>query len=155
MINPAPTATWLPKATQTQSVRAAFAALAPGQQRLLEALVFDGETCTRIAQVTGGSATEVRQRAGAALLELRAALAPGAPGGAVATMLVLRALDALDPDEDELVDLMLLHQPTLQRTYEDYLELVGELCLLAPRTAPSGDALARLRAALDDDGATN
>lgn len=144
-------------ATETASVQAAFAALPRGQQRLLEALLFDGESCTRIAQATGASPTDVRERAGAAMLELHAAMAPRDRdrGGAVAAMLVLRALDALDPDEVELVDVVLLHQPGLQRVYEGYLALVGELCALAVAATPAAGLLARLRASVDDDCATN
>jgi hypothetical protein len=53
------------------------------------------------------------------MLELHAMLAvrDADRGGAVAAMLVLRALDALDADEAELVDVMLEHQPALQRSY--------------------------------------
>jgi hypothetical protein len=70
-------------------------------------------------------------------------------------MLALRALDALDPDEAELVDMMLLHQPALQRAYEDHLALVGELCTMVPRIAPSPSILARLTCAIGDDSAAN
>jgi hypothetical protein len=71
-------------------------------------------------------------------------------GGAVAAMLVLRALDALDPDETELIDVMLLHQPALQRTYAGYEDLVGALCALAPQIAPAARVLARLCDTIDD-----
>jgi hypothetical protein len=71
-------------------------------------------------------------------------------GGAVAAMLVLRALDALDPDEAALIDVMLLHQPALQRSYAGYEELVGELCALVPRITPAARVLARLSDTIDD-----
>jgi hypothetical protein len=64
---------------------------------------------------------------------------------------VLRALDALDPDEAELIDVMLLHQPALQRAYDDYQSLVGALCTMVPRAAPTPSVLARLCNAIGDD----
>jgi len=157
MTNPPTPALWTANVAATPLVRAAFATLDQSAQRLLEAMLFDGQSCTRIAQSIGGSVTGVRRRAGAAMLELHAALAvgDGDRGGAVAAMLGLRALDALDPDEAELVDVMLAHQPALQQAYAGYRELVGELCAMAPRIAPSPCALARLCAAIDDDSAMN
>ncbi|HEX4422141.1 MAG TPA: hypothetical protein VH165_29720 [Kofleriaceae bacterium] len=149
-------------------VRAAFATLERAQQRLLDAVVFEGQSCARIAQSIGAAAPEVRQRVGEAMLALRARM-PGAAassgsagaagsgvvdgdrGGAVAAMLVLRALGALDPDETELVDMMLLHQPALQRAYDDDCALVAELCLAMPRVAPAPSVLARLGGSIDDD----
>jgi hypothetical protein len=144
-------------------VRAAFATLDRAQQRLLDAVVFEGQSCARIAQSIGAAAPEVRQRVGEAMLALRAraSAAPGSGvvdgdrGGAVAAMLVLRALGALDPDETELVDMMLLHQPALQRAYDDDCALVAELCLAMPRVAPAPSVLARLGGSIDDDLAAN
>jgi len=68
----------------------------------------------------------------------------------LSTMLVLRALDVLDPDEAELVDVMLTHQPVLQRSYDEYCDLVGELCMTVRRIAPSPSVWARLCASIDD-----
>ena len=109
MMNPPTPAPWTATAAATSQVEAAFAALDRTQQRLLAAMVFDGDSCTRLARSLGASATSVRQQAGAAMLALHDALAPQAGGdggdggargddrgGAVAAMLALRALDALD-----------------------------------------------------------
>jgi hypothetical protein len=157
MMNTSTPAAWTATAAAPPLVRAAFATLDRTQQRLLESMVFDGHSCTRLAQSLGASASFVRREAGAAMLALHEALA--APrevrGGAVAVMLALRALDALDPDEAELVDMMLLHQPALQRAYDDHLALVGELCTMVPRTPPSPSVLARLSCAIGDDSAAN
>jgi hypothetical protein len=157
MMNPPIPAPWTTSVATSLSIRAAFATLDRPAQRLLEAMLFDGQSCTRIAQAIGGSASDVRGRAGAAMLELHALRTAREVdrGGAVAVMLVLRALEALDPDEAELVDVMLDHQPALQRSYAEYRELVGELCLMVPQIAPSPCALARLRAEVGDDHAAN
>jgi hypothetical protein len=159
MMNPATPASWTPPVGAVSQVRVAFATLDRAQQRLLDAVVFDGQSCARIAQSLGASATELRQRVGAAMLALHAQLAPAAVdrdrGGAVAAMLVLRALDALDPDEAELIDVMLLHQPALQRSYDDYRALVAALCTMVPRSSPPPGVLARLRDAIGDDRAAN
>lgn len=153
MMNPAPPASWSPPGSATSSTRAAFATLARGHQRLLETVVFEGASCIELARSSGATATDVRHELGTVMLALYAQLAPPdrAAGGAVAAMLVLRALDALDPDETALVDVMLLHQPALQRTYAGYEDLVGELCALVPRIAPAAGVLARLSGAIDDD----
>jgi hypothetical protein len=153
MMNPTPPATWSPSGSATSSTRAAFATLERRQRRLLEAVVFEGASCTQLARSVGATATDVRHEIGAAMLALYAQLAPPdrVDGGAVAAMLVLRALDALDPDETELIDVMLLHQPALQRTYAGYEDLVGELCALAPRSTPAPGVRARLFDAIDDD----
>jgi hypothetical protein len=161
MMNLPTPAPWTQAAAAPPPVRAAFATLDRTGQQLLASMVFDGHSCTRLAQALGASATFVRQQAGAAMLALHEALAApreaggGDRGGAVAVMLALRALDALDPDEAELVDMMLLHQPALQRAYDDHLALVGELCTMVPRTAPSPSVLARLCCAIGDDSAAN
>lgn len=170
MMTPPTLAPWTADGAALPLVRAAFATLDRTQQRLLESMVFDGHSCTRLAHSLGASATSIRQQAGAAMLALHEALAApreargGDRGGAVAAMLALRAvavmlalraLGALDPDEAELIDAMLLHQPALQRAYEDHLALVGELCTMVPRTAPSPSVLARLGCAIGDDGAAN
>jgi hypothetical protein len=149
MMNPAPT-TWTPPASDVAPIRVAFAMLDRRQQRLLEAVVFEGASCAELAGVIGVAASDVRHQVGAAMQSLYAQVAPSdrAPGGAVATMLALRALDALDADEAELVDVMLLHQPALQRSHAAYEELVGELCALVPQIAPAGRVLARLSDAI-------
>ncbi len=146
-----------PPASAACSTRAAFATLDRSQQRLLEALLFDGQTCARLAGSIGASAADVRGRAGAAMLALDAALAApdGARGGRLAAMLALRALDALDADEAELVDAMLEHQPAQQRAHAELRALVGELCLMVPAIAPSPCVLARLRGAIGDDADAN
>jgi len=153
MMNPPSTAT----VSATSSIRAAFATLDRPAQRLLEAMLFDGQSCTRIAQAIGGSVADVRRRAGAAMLELHVMRAgrDAERGGAVAAMLVVRALDALDADEAELMDAMLELQPALQRSYAEYRELVGELCLMVQQIAPSPCVLARLCAGVGDDRAAN
>jgi len=157
MMNPQTSAPWTANFAADSPVRAAFAALDRTAQRMLEAMLFEGHSCTRIAWSIGGSVAEVRRRAGAAMLELHAALnvSDGDRGGAVAAMLVLRALDTLDPDEAELVDVMLAHQPALQRSYDEYRDLVGELCMIVPvaRITPSPSVWARLCAAIDDSAA--
>jgi hypothetical protein len=157
MMNPPIPAPWTATAAAPPSIRAAFATLDRPAQRLLEAMLFDGQSCTRIAQSIGGSVTDVRRRAGAAMLELHAMVTARdvARGGAVAVMLVLRALDALDPDEAELVDVMLEHQPALQQSYAEYRDLVGELCTMVPQIAPPPCILARLCAEAGDDRAAN
>lgn len=152
MTNPAP-ATWSPPGSATSSTRTAFAALGRRQQRLLEAVVFEGASCTQLARSVDATATAVRHELGAAMLALYAQLVPldRVDGGAVAAMLVLRALDALDPDETELIDVMLLHRPELQRSYAGYEELVGELCAMVPRITPAPRVLAQLVGSIDDD----
>lgn len=153
MMNPAPPTTWTQPGSALSQVGVAFAALDRRQQRLLEAIVFEGASCTQLARATGRAALEVRAEIGTAMLALSTQLTPGArgDGGAVTTMLVLRALDALDPDEAELIDVMLLHQPALQRSYAVCEDVVAELCLLVPRIAPAPRVLARLSELLDDD----
>jgi len=157
MMNPPTSAPWTTSIAAAPSIRAAFATLDRSAQRLLEAMLFDGQRCTGIAQAIGGSATGVRGRAGAAMLELHAmrTAREADRGGAVAVMLVLRALEALDPDEAELVDVMLDHQPALLQSYAEYRDLVGELCVMAPPNAPPPCALARLCAEVGDDSTAN
>jgi hypothetical protein len=158
-------------ATETTLARSAFATLDPAQQRLIDAVLFDGRRCTQIAQAIGAPAGEIRSRVGAALRELRVQLAPGDGAGgdgvrhreggsaqgdaadAVAGMLVLRALDALDADEAALVDAMLVHQPALQPTYAGDRDLVAALCAVVPHIAPPSSVLARLRGSIDGDDA--
>lgn len=138
--------------------RAAFATLDRTQQRLIDAVLFDGRSCTEIAQAIGAPALEIRSQVSAAMQALRVQLEAhdehgdrGGIAGAVAGMLVLRALDVLDADEAELVDAMIAHQPALQGVHADDCELVGALCALAPRVAPPPCVLARLEGSLDDD----
>lgn len=146
-----------PPAPSTAPARAAFATLDRGQQRLLEAVLFEARSCTEIAQAIGAPASAIRGRVSTALRELDAVrIAPDDErdrGGAVAAMLALRALEALDPDEAELVDVMLAHQPALLRAYADDCERVGELCAMVARVAPSPSVLARLCRSIDDDAA--
>jgi hypothetical protein len=157
MTTPTTPVLWTAIVAAPPPVRAAFATLDRPARRLVEAMVFDGQSCARIAEATGDPVACVRRRAGAALLALHAALTErdADRGGAVAAMLVLRALDALDPDEAELVDVMLDHQPALQRAYAGYRELVGALCTMVPRIAPPPCALARLCQEIGDDPAAN
>jgi len=152
MMNPAPT-TWTSPGSAPSQAGVAFATLDRRQQGLLEAVVFEGASCTQLARKTGLAASEVRREIGTAMLAMYAQLTlpDQGDGGAVAAMLLLRALDALDPDETELVDVMLLHQPALQRCYAGYEDLVAELCLLVPRVAPAPRILARLSELVDDD----
>jgi hypothetical protein len=139
------TASWTAPAGSAAVVRATFASLDRGTQRLVEALLFDGDSCARIAAVLGAPAIDVRARAGEAMLALQRALAPrGIEHGAVAAMFMLRALDALDADENELIDTMLLHRPELQRSYDACCELIGELCTMVPRVTPVAGVLARI-----------
>jgi hypothetical protein len=149
MMNPA--TTWTSPGSAPSQAGVAFAMLDRRQQRLLEAVVFEGASCAQLARATGVATCEVRRELGAAMLAMYAQLTlpDRGDGDAVAAMLLLRALDALDPDETELVDVMLLHQPALQRGYACYEELVAELCLLVPRIAPAPHILARLL--VDDD----
>lgn len=153
MTTPPTPVLWTASVAAPPLVRAAFARLDPPARRLVEAMVFDGQSCARIAQGTGDSVANVRRRAGAAMLALHAALTERNEhrGGAVAAMLVLHALDALDPDEAELVDVMLEHQSALQRAYAGYRDLVGGLCAMVPRIAPPPCALARLCREIGDD----
>lgn len=144
---PSPRASMLPPAAPAVGAFAAVAALAGplgrADQRLLEAALFDGHSCSELARALGVEAADVRRRLGMAMLALHGALigsgapdAPGPGGGATAAMLALHALDALDPDEAALVDAMLAHQPALQRVHAGYCELVGELCLMVARVEP-------------------
>lgn len=158
MMNPAFPALWTPPAPATSPARVAFATLDAWRQRMLESVLFDGWSCTELARSLGAAATEIRSEVSAAMGELRAALAVPDDGGgrdhgggAVAAMLVLRALDALDPDEAALVDAMLAHQPALQRAHAEDCELVGELCRMVPPVPPAPDAFARLCRAIDGD----
>ena len=72
----------------------------------------------------------------------------GEGGSAVAATLALHALDALDPDEAETIDVMLRQEPALQRLYDEYREVVGVLCMMVPRVTPSPSVLARLQSAV-------
>ena len=156
MMNPTP-APWRPALGAPLSVRVAFATLDPAARRQLEAMLFEGRRCTQIARATGDAAADVRRRAGAALLAMHAmrTARDASLDGAVAALLALHALDALDPDETDLMDEMLAHQPALQRSYAELRELVGELCRMLPPVAPSPGVLARLRVALGDDRAAS
>ncbi len=137
---PCPWTCVVPPAATARSALDAVAALAAplgrSDQRLLEAALFDGHSCTDLARSLGAEAADIRRRLGETMLALHGALI-GEPGeGAVAAMLALHALDALDLDEAMLVDAMLAHQPALRRVHAGYCELVGELCLMVARVAP-------------------
>ena len=136
----------------TSSVHRAFARLERADQRLVEAALFDGWTCAEIARSTGAAPAEIRRRLGAAMQELHAVQVLGEETGygAVAAMLALRALDALDADEAAVIDAMLERQVALMGEYGAYCELVGELCMMAPRIAPRPRLVERLMCAADD-----
>jgi hypothetical protein len=165
MLSPAAFTSWSAPAGSRTLARAAFAALGRAEQRLLEAIVFEGRRCSEIATAIGGTAAEVRGRAASALDALRGELlgstgerrelGTGDLGGAVAAMLALRALDALDPDEAALIDAMLAHQPAMQRAYADHEAVVAALCATVPRIAPAAEVLARLGRSIGDDRASN
>jgi hypothetical protein len=144
-------------APASSSVHRAFAALDRTDQRLLEAVLFDGRTCVQLARVAGVAPSEIRWRVGAAMLELHAVqIGDGETDhGAVAAMLALRALDALDPDEAALVDVVLEHQPAALCHYAACCELVGELSTMVPALAPPRGVFARLLCASGDDSAVN
>src|SRR4051812_32791752 len=107
LILPAPPSrtSWTSVAAGASAARAAFATLDGAAQQLLEAALFDGQSCTALARAGGVAATEIRSHLAAAMHALHAMLV-GEPGeaGAVAAMLALHALDALDSDETALVD---------------------------------------------------
>src|SRR5262249_19032828 len=111
-------------APEPLSAPSAFATLDRADQRMLEAVLFDGWSCAHLAGSIGISACESRQQIGAAMRELHA-LTRGDDGepGAVGAMLALRALDALDPDEAAVIDAMLEQQPALLATYAGYCDL--------------------------------
>jgi hypothetical protein len=136
----------------TASVLRAFARLDGADQRLVEAALFDGWTCAEIARSTGAAPSEIRRRIGAAMQELHAVQMCDQESsyGAVAAMLALRALDALDVDEAAVIDAMLEQQAALMSEYGAYCELVGELCMMAPRVAPPARLAGRLMCAADD-----
>ncbi|HEU4730428.1 MAG TPA: hypothetical protein VFT22_21165 [Kofleriaceae bacterium] len=137
----------------------ARAALACTERRLLEAVLFEGARWAELARAWDAPVTELRQRVAAALLALQSARGVAAAdradrgGAAIEVALALHALDALDPDQAALVEVLLVQQPALQLAYDEYRELVGELCATAPRVAPPAGALERLRAAIGDDRA--
>ena|SRR5689334_1307558 len=119
----------------------------PHQLRLLEAVLFDGRTCTELARWFGASAAEIRGRVSAAA---RTATDRG-DRDPVAALVLLRALDALEADEAARVDAMLAHQPSLQRAYADDRELVAALCQTIPPVAPSPDVFLRVSRAIDSE----
>ena len=151
MLNPVSVVPTLVVSSATSSVQRAFSGLDRADQRLVEAALFGG-TCVEIAQSTGVAPSEIRWRIGAAMLELHAAqMRDEETGhGAVAAMLALRALDALDADEAAVIDAMLEQQAGLMLEYGGYCALVGELCMIAPRLAPRPCLIERLMCATDD-----
>lgn len=144
-------ATWTAPVAPALAVRAAFACLSRADQRLISALLFDGVRCDALADRLGITARDLRNRASAAIHDLHRALrnAPSTPS----SLLALRALDALDDDEAASIDAVVAHHPTARRLYEEYCDLVGELCSLAPHVAPASHVHARLALALDDTAA--
>jgi hypothetical protein len=161
MMNPAFSAPWTLARSARSPAHAQLAALDRAALQQLEAVLFEGASCVQLARSSGAPVTEIRRRIAAALLALCDAPEPAPArggehrGGAIETMLALRALDALDPDEAALVDLLLAQQPALQRALDEYLERVGDLCATVPHATPSTDVLDRLRAAVGDDDAMN
>jgi hypothetical protein len=165
MIHPAPHALWAPPTLEITPARAAFATLDRSEQQLLAAVLFDGLRCTQIARAMGVPASDIRLCVSEAMYALHAELtAPycdcaddgaGDGGGAVDSMLALRALDALDPDETELVDALLVHQPALQRLYVEHCAVVGELCMMVLEASPAPGTWQRLQAATEDELAIN
>jgi hypothetical protein len=144
MLLPTAPASWTVPASTSAAVRAAFASLAHADQRVLSALLFDG-----------AGDDDLRDRAGAAMLAVHRSLSPHATStdGALAGLLALHALAALAPDDAALIDALLDQQPGLQRHYQEYCDLAGELCRIVLHVAPSPDVLARLMAI--DDRAMN
>ena len=160
MMIPAPHASSIPVTVATSSVHRAFENLDRVDQDLLEAVLFDGCSCVEIARAIGAAPSEIRWRVGAAMLELHAAqMRDGETDhGAVATMLALRALDALDLDEAAVIDVMLEHEPAQLHAYAGFCELVGELCLMVSEAAPPPVVVERLLGAFgpfNDDIAVN
>lgn len=160
MMTPAPHASSIAVTASTSSVHHAFENLDRVDRCLLEAVLFDGCSCVEIARAIGVAPSEIRWRVGAAMLELRAVqMRDGeTEHGAVATMLALRALDALDLDEAAVIDVMLEHEPAQLYAYAGYCELVGELCLMLPEIAPAPSVVERLLGAsgrFDADLAVN
>lgn len=152
MLNPVSVVTAAVVSSATSSAHRAFARLDRADQWLVEAALFDGLTCVEIARSTGAAPSEIRWRIGAAMQELRVVQMRDEEvrHGAVAAMLALRALDALDEDEAAVIDAMLELQATLMLEYGAYCALVGELCMMAPRIAPRARVAERLMCATDD-----
>jgi hypothetical protein len=157
MMTPATHASSIPVVAATSSVHRAFANLDQVDQRLLEAVLFDGRSCVELAHLIGVAPSAIRWRVGAAMLELHAVQLRDdeTDHGAVAAMLALRALDALDPDEAAVIDVMLEHEPAQLHAYGGYCEVVGELCLMVPQVAPPPSVVERLLGRFDDDMAVN
>jgi hypothetical protein len=144
----------------TSPVHRAFARLDGADRRLVEAALFGGWTCAEIARSTGAAPGDIRRRIGAAMQALHGAGMPDedSRSGAVAAMLALRALDALDPDEAAVIDAMLEprgradqdQRLALTGEYRAYCELVAELCMMAPRVAPRSRLVDQLMCATGD-----
>ena len=143
-------ATWTAPAAPAIAVRAAFACLSRADQRLLAALIFDGESVSAIAERIGVVACDLRTRASAAMHRLHRALRTPA---SASSALVLRALDALDADDAARIDAVIRRQPSARRLYEEYCDLVGELCSAVPHVAPPSHVFARLALSIGDDAA--
>jgi hypothetical protein len=157
MMTPTPHAPSIPVTASTSSVHRAFENLDRVDRDLLEAVLFDGCSCVEIARAIGVAPSAIRWRVGAAMLELHAVQLRDdeTDHGAVAAMLALRALDALDLDEAAVIDVMLEHEPAQLHAYAGYCEVVGELCLMVPQVAPSPSVVERLLGRFDDDMAVN
>jgi hypothetical protein len=157
MLGLAALATWTAPVAPALAVRAAFACLSRADQRLLAALLFDGERCDALASRLGLAAEDLRERVHAAMhalhRALHRALLLATPPTAMSSALTLRALDALDANEAAQIDAVIAHQPSARRLYEEYCDLVGELCSVVPHVAPAPHVRARLALAIDDDAA--
>src|SRR4051812_42935643 len=103
---------WAPPVASRSQIRAAFARLGRAAQHELDAVLFDGQPCTPLAQ--------------ASLVALHAQ-PPLVDGAAI---LARHALGALDPDEAALIGEALAQQPALRRGYAAYEELVAALCAM-------------------------
>lgn len=144
-------ATWTAPVAPATAARAAFACLSRADQRLLSALLFDGARASELAARLGIAVGDLRARVGAAMHGLHRALRNATHERC--DVLALRALDALDADEAAQIDATLVDHPAARRRYEEYCDLVGELCSVVPHVAPAAHVRARLVLAIDDDAA--
>src|SRR5581483_6857128 len=105
-------ATWTASAPPAIAVRAAFACLPSADQRLVAALLFDGERIAALAARLGVPAGDLRARASSAMHHLHRALRRAASPSALSGLLTLRALDALDADEAARLAAIIGRQPS-------------------------------------------
>jgi hypothetical protein len=99
------------------------------------------------------AAGDLRARASSAMHHLHRALRSAASPSALSSLLTLRALDALDADEAAQLDAVIGDQPRARCLYEEYCDLVGELCSAVPHVAPPSHVFARLALSIDDSAA--